>query len=47
MIEQLILDSDSISNVWLGGSDLDVNNEWRWTDGSDWNFTGKLDVIVH
>ena len=48
IIEQLIMDSfDSMSDVWVGGSDLAENNEWQWTDGSAWNFTGDLNMIVH
>ena len=41
VIERLIIDTLGFeSDVWIGGSDLEVNNQWQWTDGSAWNFTG-------
>ena len=41
IIESLIIEKLGFeSDVWVGASDLEVNNEWRWTDGSPWNFTG-------
>ena len=41
IIERLVIDSLGFeSDVWVGGTDSVVNNEWQWTDGSPWNFTG-------
>ena len=45
-IQTLILETlGSESDFWVGGSDREVNNEWQWTDGSVWNFTGKFEVV--
>ncbi|WAR26045.1 PGCA-like protein [Mya arenaria] len=29
----------SLYSGWLGGSDLEVEGEWKWTTGEVWNFT--------
>ena len=25
--------------IWVGGHDMDVEGQWIWTDGSNWNYT--------
>ena len=45
IIERLIIDSLGFeSDVWVGGTDSNVDNQWQWTDGSPWNFTGGLKI---
>ena len=29
----------SPSNIWLGGTDYEVEGEWTWSDGSKWGYT--------
>ena len=29
-------------SLWIGGSDQDQEGEWKWSDGSEWNFTQWL-----
>ena len=31
--------TETVENVWLGGSDLDSEETWRWTDGCPWDWT--------
>ena len=42
IIERLVINNLGFeSDVWIGGSDIEEDNEWRWTDGTVWNFTGR------
>ena len=37
--EQTFLQQNFPQTVWLGGSDIDQEGSWIWSDGTCWNYT--------
>ena len=39
LLMKKVIPIDKDTWYWVGGSDTDKENEWKWTDGSKWEFT--------
>ena len=39
LLMKKVVKTDEDRWYWIGGSDIDREDDWEWTDGSEWEFT--------